>query len=148
MFFSVCYYLSLSCTLYNLQISRPSSYNAKLHTYSPDTLLTKDFLSHLFPIQPDDMVICSLNVTGLSNNTKRRETFLWLGKKKFSIYFLQEVHSTKETERYWHSEWGYSTIFATFSSSKAGVAILFNNNFQLQILKHFANPKGGLLLQK
>ena len=62
------------------------------------TLSTKVFLSHLFTMQPDDMVICSLNVRGLSNNTKRRETFLWLNKKKFSIYFLQEVHSTKETE--------------------------------------------------
>ena len=36
---------------------------------------------------------------------------------------------------------GYSTIFTTFSSSKAGVAILFNNNFQFQILKHFADPR-------
>ena len=110
------------------------------------TLSTKDFLSHLFTMEPDDMVICSLNVRGLSNNTKRRETFLWLKKKKFSIYFLQEVHSTKETEPYWHSEWGYSTIFTTFSSSKAGVAILFNNNFQFQILKHFADPEGRFII--
>ena len=97
-------------------------------------------------MQPNDMVICSLNVRGLSNNTKRRETFLWLKKKKFSIYFLQEVHSTKETEPYWHSEWGYSTIFTTFSSSRAGVAILFNNNFQFQILKHFADPEGRFII--
>ena len=55
------------------------------------TLSTKDFLSHLFTMQ-SDMVICSLNVKGLSNNTKQRETFLWLKKKKFSIYFLPEVH--------------------------------------------------------
>ena len=57
------------------------------------------------------------------------------------------MHSTKETEPYWNSEWGYLTIFTTFSSSKAGVAILLNNNFQFQILKHFADPEGGLLLQ-
>ena len=67
--------------------------------------------------------------------------------KRFSIYFLQEVHSTNETEPYWHPEWGYSTILTTFSKSRASVAILFNNNFQFQILKHFATPKGGLLLQ-
>ena len=112
------------------------------------TLSTKDFLSHLFTIQPaDDMVICSLNVRGLSNNTKRRETFLWLKKKKFAIYFLQEVHCTNETEPYWHSEWGSdSTFFTTFSSSRGGVAILFNNYFQFQILKHFADPEGRYII--
>ena len=40
--------------------------------------------------------------------------------KNFFFNFLQEVHSTNETEPYWHSEWGYSTIFTTFSSSRAG----------------------------
>ena len=97
-------------------------------------------------MRPEDMVICSLNVRGLSNNTKRRETFLWLKKKKFSIYFLQEVHSTSESEPYWRSEWGYSTIFTTFSSSRAGVAILFNNNFQFQIQKQITDPEGRFII--
>ena len=46
------------------------------------TLSSKDFISHLFTMHSDDMVICSLNVRDLSNNTKRRETFLWLKTKK------------------------------------------------------------------
>ena len=66
--------------------------------------------------------------------------------KKFSIYFLQEVHSTSESELYWRSEWGYSTIFTTFSSSRAGVAILFNNNFQFQIQKQFTDPEGRFII--
>ena len=66
--------------------------------------------------------------------------------KRFSIYFLQEVHSTNETEPYWHPEWGYSTILTTFSKSRASVAILFNNNFQFQILKHFADPEGRFII--
>ena len=66
--------------------------------------------------------------------------------KKFSLYFLQEVHSTNETEPYWHYEWGYWTIFTTFSSSRAGLSILFNNNFQFQILKHFADPQGRFII--
>ena len=74
--------------LENLQISRPSyimlNYIAALLTLS-----TKDFLSHLVTIQPDDMVICSLNVRGLSNNTKRRETFLWLKKKSSPFTFCK-----------------------------------------------------------
>ena len=66
--------------------------------------------------------------------------------KKILNFFLQEVHCTKEREPYGHSEWGYSTIFTTFSSSRAGVAILFNNNFQFQILKHFADPEGTFII--
>ena len=136
----VCYYRSFSCTLYNLQISRPSSYNAKLHSCSFDTL------NKGLPFSPFHHATWwygnfSLNVRGLSNNTKRRETFLWLKKKKFCICFLQEGQSTNETEPYWHSEWGYSIIFTTFWSSRAGVTILFDNNFQFQILKHFAHPR-------
>ena len=119
---TICKYLGLVITILN--------YIAALLTLS-----SKESLSYFFNVQSDDMVICSLNVRGLSNNTKRRETFLWLKKKRFSISSLQEVHSTNETEPYWHSEWGYSTIFTTISSSRAGSAIRLNNNFQLQILK-------------
>ena len=96
--------------------------------------------------QGDDITVCSLNVRGLSNNQKRRETFLWLKKKKFSIYFLQEVHSTRGTEICWQSEWGYSTIFTKFSSSRAGVGILFNNNFQFQISKYLVDPEGRFII--
>ena len=98
-------------------------------------------------MQGDDITVCSLNVRGLTNNQKRRKTFLWLEKKKkFSIYFLQEVHSTRETEICWQSEWGYSNIFTNFSSSRAGVGILFNNNFYFQILKYFVDPEGRFII--
>ena len=33
----------------------------------------------------------SLNVRGLSNNSKSRETFLWLKTKKLSIYFYRKL---------------------------------------------------------
>ena len=83
---SVCYYPSFSCTLYNSQISRPLGRVTMLNYIAALlTLSTKDFLSHLFTLEPDDMVICSLNVRGLSNNTKRGKTFLWL-KKKSSLF--------------------------------------------------------------
>ena len=97
-------------------------------------------------MQGDNMTICSLNVRGLSNDKKRRETFLWLKKKQFSIYFVQETHSTNESGIYWRSEWGYSTIFTELSSSKAGVGILFNNNFQFNILKCYTDPEGRFII--
>ena len=44
--------------------------------------------------------IFSLNARGLSNTAKRRETFGCLKEQKYSIYFLKEVHSTKDTEAF------------------------------------------------
>ena len=94
----------------------------------------------------DELIVCSLNVRGLSNNLKRRETFCWLRMKKFGIFFLQEVHCTNEKEQLWSSEWGFSAIFSSVSSSSAGVCILFNNNFQFEIKKQFSDPGGRFIL--
>ena len=86
-----------------------------------------------------DLKIASLNVRGIGNNTKRREVFNWLRSKKFSIYMLQEVHCSENTADLWACEWGYKTLFGCCSSNKAGVSILFNNNFNLHILKVFSD---------
>ena len=67
-------------------------------------------------------------------------------KKQFSRYFLQETHSTNESGIYRRSECGYSTIFTEFSSSKAGVGILFNNNFQFNTLKCYTDPEGRFII--
>ena len=48
---------------------------------------------------------------------------------------MQEVHSTKDTEVFWLAEWGYKGIFSSQSSLRAGVCILFNNNFVCGIKK-------------
>ena len=93
----------------------------------------------------DNLVICSLNVRGLSNEIKRRETFNWLRNKKYSVYFLQEVHSSKEIEKLWLAEWGYRGLFSSLSSSRAGVSILFNNNFSFEIQKYFSDPQGRFI---
>ena len=81
------------------------------------------FIHHLLintstPI--DELVICSLNVRGLSNTLKRPETFGWLRMKKISIFFLQEVHCAKEKEPLWSSECGSSAFFSSLSSVAQG----------------------------
>lgn len=65
----------------------------------------------------------------------------WM-KKKFPIYFLQEIHCSSDTEAYWRFEWGYSAICTNFSSSRAGVGILFSKNFQVNILRSFIDLEG------
>jgi len=47
-----------------------------------DSLLTYDYLVM-------DLKICSLNVQGLGERLKIRETFNWLRAKQFSIYLPQ-----------------------------------------------------------
>ena len=94
----------------------------------------------------NELSICSLNVRGLGDTIKRRETFRWLRNKKYSIYFLQEVHSTSETEKFWTKEWGYTALFSSCFSAKGGVCVLFNNNFTFQILKQYCDPEGRFII--
>ena len=85
--------------------------------------------------------ISSLNVRGLGNNEKRRKIFQWLRKKKFSIYMLQEVHCAERSFKTWAAEWGYKAFFSGLASNKAGVAILFNNNFTFKVLRPICNKE-------
>ena len=59
---------------------------------------------------------------------------------------LQEIHSSKETVDLWCAEWGYRAIFSSFSSQKAGVCFLFNNNFSFEITKQFRDPLGRFII--
>ena len=59
---------------------------------------------------------------------------------------LQEVHCSEDTTDTWTCEWGYTALFNGCSSSKAGVCILFNNNFNLQIHKVFSDPNGRFII--
>ena len=90
--------------------------------------------------------IASLNVRGIGNNAKRREVFNWLRAKKFSIYMLQEVHCSENTTDSWTREWGYKALFSCCSSSKAGVSILCNNNFNLNVIKTLQDPNGRFII--
>ena len=93
-----------------------------------------------------ELKIASLNVRGIGNTNKRRETFNWLRTKQLSIYFLQEPHCTENKADQWRAEWGYRALFSSHSSNSAGVCILFNNNFNLEIHKVFLDPLGRFII--
>ena len=59
---------------------------------------------------------------------------------------LQEVHCSENTTDSWTSEWGYKVLFSCCSSSKAGVSILFNNNFNLNVIKTLQDPNGRFII--
>ena len=93
-----------------------------------------------------NLKIVSLNVRGIGNTSKRREVFNWLRSKNFSIYMPQEAQCTENTRYIWTSEWGYKTLFSCCSSNKAVVGILFDNNFNLKILKAFVDLNGRFVI--
>ena len=59
---------------------------------------------------------------------------------------LQEVHCSAKTTDIWTCEWGYKALFSSCTSNKAGVSILFNNNFNLNILKILQDPDGRFII--
>ena len=71
---------------------------------------------------------------------------LRLRAKKFSIYLLQETHSTENTTPVWSAEWGLTSLFTSYSSSSGGVAILFNNNFTFQLQRSFLDNTGRFVI--
>ena len=85
--------------------------------------------------------ICSLNVRGLGEQTKRREIFNWLRTKNFHFHAARiPLCKRKYSHLLYLAEWGYQGLFSCCSGSKAGVSILFNNNVKLQIQKTFCDP--------
>jgi len=59
---------------------------------------------------------------------------------------LQEVHCSENTTDIWSCEWGYKALFSCCSSNKAGVGILFNNNFNLSVSKISVDPNGRFII--
>ena len=97
----------------------------------------------------DDLSICSFNCRGLSSLFKKRnELFLWLRKQNFNIILLQETHSTLSCEKLWRKEWGSKISFCHGSRNSKGVCILFNNNFDYEILEENAKMNGRFISVK
>ena len=93
------------------------------------------------------ITISSLNVRGLVNNDKRGRNISLAQKENFSVYMLQEAKkSTKNSFGVWAAKWGYTALFSGAASNKAGIAILFNNNFSFKILKRFCDKEGKRII--
>ena len=93
-----------------------------------------------------DFRIGSINVRGLGDRIKRQEFFNWLRKTQLAVYFIHRAHCTESNMHDWRSDWGYQALFSCWSSRKAGVMILFNNNFTFQILRTYCDPKGCFII--
>lgn len=94
--------------------------------------------------------LASLNVNGLRSQVtngvpKRRKIFTWLKNLKFEIIYLQETHSSIETENQWRNEWGGNIYFAHGESNSRGVAILIRPNTGFTVRSVYADSNGRFL---
>ena len=81
--------------------------------------------------------LISLNVKGISNFKKRRTIFTWCRKRKADIIFLQETHSTVQTDTQWKNEWGAELHTSHGTSNSRGVAIMIKNGFDCTACRSF-----------
>ena len=80
-----------------------------------------------------NLSVCSYNVRGLGNKTKREQIFAWLKTKNFALCLLQETHSGDGTHSMWKNEWANDAFFCGESNNSDGIAILINPNFSYSI---------------
>ena len=105
------------------------------------------------------ITVCTFNVKGLGDSSKRKQLFHWLKLNKYSICLLQELHCQEHTFDIWKKEWGGEAFFSGNSSNSTGVGILVNSNFaytvtdynnliegRMQALKLSINEKDYLFL--
>ena len=89
-------------------------------------------------------LICSYNVRGLGNKTKREQIFEWVKRNNYTVCLLQETHSGGGTHDAWQKEWGKEAFFSGTSNNSEGVGILINSKESYNILNYTEIISGRL----
>ena len=86
-----------------------------------------------------------MNCRGLGDFQKLKDVFHYLRSKRKSIYCLQDTHFTKEQTVKIRSVWGNDIIMSPGRSNSRGSIILFNDNFEYNILKFKTDLEGNMV---
>ena len=65
-----------------------------------------------------NLKICSLNVRGITDPTKRKDIFNWLKDKNYSIYCLQDIHFGNQNKNAFGKDLGSEVIISSKSQRK------------------------------
>ena len=91
----------------------------------------------------------SLNVRGISNFRTRRTILTWCRKQKADVIFLQETHSTKNSEPLWKRECRGAPFFCSHGANNSrGVASLIHNNFDRSVEEIVTDANGRYIMLK
>lgn len=88
-------------------------------------------LSSLFLLimNSDCIRIASLNINGGRDGGKRALVYELMRQKAADVFFLQETHSDLQNATDWCKEWDGLTFLSHYTSSSAGVAVMFSRTF-------------------
>ncbi|KAJ8026875.1 hypothetical protein HOLleu_31834 [Holothuria leucospilota] len=87
----------------------------------------------------------SLNCRGLHSADKRKDVFDYLKVRGSHIYCLQDVHWDSNMIATISTEWGGNCFIAPGTNNSRGVAILFNDNFNVTVTRIHCNSNGNLI---
>ena len=94
-----------------------------------------------------DFNFLSNNVKGLQSSKKRLKLFQYF-KNKVSpkdIFFLQDTHFSKVTEKIWSDEFNGDLIFSHGKTNSCGVLVGFYGNINYSVKKKLSDNSGRLL---
>ena len=90
--------------------------------------------------------ITTLNVNGIHNDNKRNDLYEFIRINNIHIALIQETHSTPDTAKQWEKEWKGKSYWHSGPNNKtSGVAILFNEKHNIQILNISKDQKGQMI---
>jgi len=78
--------------------------------------------------------LVSFNTNGCADPAKRQQLFEFLKMTDGHVFLLSETHTTPLSERNWSDEWQGQGLFSHGTSTAGGVAILFSDNLDVDIL--------------
>ena len=93
-----------------------------------------------------DLTVSSVNCQGLGDFQKRRDVFQHLRQKNYNIYLLQDTHLDPKLDAFYSAEWGFTSVFHSYTTNARGVCVLFNNNFEFKIKQIYREKEGNLLM--
>ena len=92
--------------------------------------------------------VVTLNVRGIATNKVKRISVFEYMKNKGDICFLQETHSTEETENKWRQENGWTSHFSHGQSNSRGVMIFYNKTLDIDVIEKVGDSEGRFLMLK
>ena len=92
--------------------------------------------------------VVSYDVNGIGDDRKRRKKFNFLKKQTSNkaVIFMQEIHSTKATEKRFEYQWGGKMLFSHGTSNSTGVCICFRYNLEHKIIKVISDAEGRYII--
>ena len=92
--------------------------------------------------------LISQNGRGLKTDKTKRTTLFNYLKENGDISFVQETHSTPETENMWKNECGCEAFFSHGTSNSCGVMTFFSNKLEIEVTGKITDSEGRFILLK